>query len=111
MLFTYVASGGLGVTGCVPYFKWINYTYRWAEGATAYAKGKAKNGYLEVVVIKRVKLLTSMYGKVYPIYVDTYNSLWMDSQLCSEKEAIEFAEAFYARNFIGAENELNELCG
>lgn len=46
-------------------------------------KSKAEKGILEKISIKRILL------NVNPVYVDTFNSLWNESELISEVDALE----------------------
>ena len=78
MDFSYSATGAIRIGGCSSY-KWAENTIHLYEiGDVLYSKSKALRGFLEKVVIKNT---------IFPIYVDTLNSLWNEEDLISFSQA------------------------
>lgn len=62
---------------------------QWETGQTLYIKYRAEIGCLEKVVIKKV-LLNGPFQ--IPIYKDTFNWLWNESELILQEEATQIVD-------------------
>lgn len=80
---------GVGVRGVL-----VAYKYR--EGSTVFSCQKAANGVLEAVAIKSVRLVLNQqtFGRIVPLYQDTFNRLWNENELCDEATAIVTATSY-----------------
>jgi hypothetical protein len=92
----YTASGGAKTGGCALASRHVYITYKWSENSILYARHKAVKGILERVAIKRVILNSGPKtgNQIVPIYQDTLNSLWNESDLIIEEEARDLALAY-----------------
>ena len=97
MAIHYTGSGGIRIGGCAGTKYIFTLTFRFAEGSIVYFCAAARKGRLEKVAIKKVNLVNNKktFGKVVPIYKDTFNSLYNEDELCTEREAITLAMQFY----------------
>lgn len=113
-MFTYVASGALGIGGRTPWaaspwsytasgklstrmcgaiviFSPIPYCpRRFNPGDLVYLQYKAIKGILEYVVIKKLKIVDRTiqgYGQCVTLYVDTWNALYNEDDLVTLEEA------------------------
>lgn len=68
-------------------------SYKYAEGSILFDCKKASKGCLYYVAIKSVRLISNSktHGKIVPLYIDTFNELWNEDDLCTESEAREAA--------------------
>jgi len=110
-------SGGAEVGGCVTEEVTYAFPTTFVAGDIAYNKRKATNGGIERVGIKDVLLVNPedsvvqglrVTARLYVNYRDTYNGLWMQSELITEAEALTLIAAYEER--IAAQKELLELC-
>lgn len=70
------------------------YNTRFAEGASAYIIVSAKRGKLERIVIKKLFI----HFKPYLVsYNDTTNATWLERELCSQQEALNYMETYYGK--------------
>lgn len=86
-------SGTVTLVGCVKYKKTNAIITNFSAGDILYRCDKARKGVLEKIAIKRVVLKTS-HGYTAPMYIDTLNSFYFDSDLCTHDEAIAAATAY-----------------
>lgn len=96
MTYYYYGSGSIDTFGCAKVQKEIFVLYKWGERSVVYVKPKALRGILEKVAVKKV-LLNYYLGKYTPIYQDTLNSLYNESELISEYEARDLAQEYVDR--------------
>jgi hypothetical protein len=106
-LYEYIGTGGIGVGGCSDEKATMFKYFRWGPGMTLFICPKAAQGTLEKITIKRINLVQNRrtYMKIIPVYVDTYNCLYNENELCTESEAISAATAYYSQQLI----EINRL--
>lgn len=106
MDYLYEGSGGISVGGCVRAVKRIFYIFKYAPGTTLYLCYKAKRGVLERITIKKINVIAnSKTGYIpTPIYVDTYNALYNEWDLCTESNAVALATAFYEKQLALAQD-------
>jgi hypothetical protein len=97
MTYHYISSGFAKTGGCAKTQKAIYVHYKWGENSIVYLKYKAQKGILERIAIKRVILNagTKTYNKIVPIYQDTLNSLYNESELISEVDARNLALEYW----------------
>lgn len=97
MNYTYTGSGFIVVGGCTSVNLYVNLTYRFKAGDTCFLKFRAKKGKLEKVVIKEVHVVSNdyTYGAVVFMYKDTFNAIYSEDDLVTEKEAILIAKQYY----------------
>jgi hypothetical protein len=97
--FNEIGAGGGSLGGCaiITYIK--IYHTMFAAGDIVFNIDKAKKGVLEKVVIKRQRVINSVYtgGQFEVMYVDTLNALWNEWDLISHSEAVDWAQAHYER--------------
>lgn len=96
MIYNYQGSGFIEVSGCASVQKYTFILYRWDERSVVFLKPKAVRGVLERIAIKKVLLNYNM-GNFIPIYKDTLNSLYNESELISEFEARALAQDYIDR--------------
>jgi hypothetical protein len=89
------------------------YLVNFPEGARVYIKRKAKMGALESVVIKRINRSVPQQYSYRGIdavvsYVDTFNRVWIEEELVSADEAIDYAKLHWRRAKQDAEALLRE---
>ena len=94
---SYIGSGGVKFGACSKYWMTKNYTYKWRPGDILFSKQKAMVGEFEKVAIKDVRIVMNKetLGQVVFIYVDTLNSLWNESDLVQEYDALLIAKMYY----------------
>ncbi len=85
----YTGSGGFDLGGCAPFAIHQTYEFDFAQGSIVYVRRKARRGILEKVSIKRLVV----NGQGGNVYVDTFNEVWLEEELCSESLAVEIATA------------------
>ena len=97
MALTYTATGGIEVLGCASVRATPYIPHQFDIGDILYNCKKAEQkGILEKIKIKRLiynnNSSTFLHNVV--LYVDMYNSLWNENELCTEEEAKELAAAY-----------------
>lgn len=90
------------ITGCSVFKYKKNFFSNFLAGSRVYIKKKSKFGVLESVVIKKVHLVTpekSTYEGVYSVvsYVDTFNRIWMEDEIISKEEALNYAKNYWTQ--------------
>lgn len=93
MIFYYDCVGKLNISGCSRMERRISVLYKWGERSVVYIKPKAIRGILEKIAVKRV-ILNNKNNFYAPIYQDSLNSLYNESELISELEAINYVEDY-----------------
>ena len=96
MIFYYDCSGTVNISGCSRIGKNIYIFYKWGERSVVYIKPKAIRGILEKIAIRKV-ILNNKNGKYIPIYQDSLNSLYNESELISEIEARNYVQDYIDR--------------
>jgi hypothetical protein len=93
----YTAAGGAKTGGCALTSRYVYIPYKWGENSVLYIKHKAVKGILERIAVKRVILNSGPKtgNQIVPIYQDTLNSLWNESDLITESEARDLALAYW----------------
>jgi len=106
-LYCYTMSGGIQMGGCAVATSAKCVTFKYAVGSTVFICEKARRGILEAIKIKKVNLISnrSTYGRIVPIYIDTFNGCWEEDELCTQTEATE-ASVDYWLNLRGEVNDL-----
>lgn len=105
-LFTYDASGGLGLNKCgVGYIFYPYYVRRVAFSIRdqAWLRYKAEIGILESIIIKKIKLVdytTRGTGLSIILYIDTFNAIYNERDLIYYEEAVTLVEAYLYRRRI-----------
>lgn len=76
-------------SGCATGTSKVRVTYKFAIGSILFSCAKARKGIIEVVAIKDVRLLNSKstYSQWVALYIDSFNGLWNEDELCTEIEA------------------------
>jgi hypothetical protein len=107
MDFVYEGTGNIKISGCAIVSATFCEVFAFAIGSTVYACQKAcQRGFLEPVCIKSVRILksqASQWGCFPPpdpkkvMYIDTYNTIWEERELCTHAQAIEHAIAYWQR--------------
>lgn len=103
-LFTYIASGGMGLQKCgigyvfEPYYiRHIAFSIR----DQAWLRFKAEKGILESIIIKKIKLIdftTRGTGLAIVMYVDTFNAIYNEWDLIYYETAVALVESYLNRN-------------
>jgi hypothetical protein len=102
----YEGEGGLTLGGCAIVRRTVFYITKYSPGSLVYVcKTAAFKGTLEPVYIKEVKLVSN-YGVVTPLYKDTYNWLYNESDLCTQSEAVVLAIAYQESVIAACQNQL-----
>lgn len=93
----YTGSGTIFLSSCTPINFRRNWPYRFAIGDTCFLKFRAIKGKLEKIVIKEIRVVANDYtnGIVKIMYLDTFNALYGELDLITEKEAILLAKQYY----------------
>ena len=93
----YTGSGIIVIAGCTVINLYVNLTYRFKVGDVCFLKFKAVKGKLEKIVIKEVRVVSNdyIYGAVRFMYIDTFNAIYGEEDLVTEKEAIPLAKQYY----------------
>ncbi len=106
MEIVYQGQGGMSLSGCALVQKSVLYTTRFMPGATVYVcKTASTRGFLEKVVIKKVKLVRNL-GTTVALYYDTFNWLYNEYDLCTQNEAVALAIAYQERIIAACQEEL-----
>ena len=71
----------------------VRIPYDYEVGALVYSCAKASRGELEKVAIKKVNFLYN-HGTPIVTYVDTFNRIWLENELCEESNALAAVNAF-----------------
>jgi hypothetical protein len=100
-------QGSIKVKSCFNVDWSYNLYYRFAEGSTVYRIDKAKKGILERIAIKLVRFVPDQTQYVV-MYVDTYNAIYAERDLCTQSEAITFAIQYYQNQKVLLEEELTK---
>jgi len=95
--FTYAGSGTIRTRGCTKFAVTVCFYYKFAEGSLLYLCEKANKGILEKIVIKKVKL-----SGISTLYIDTFNALYNENELCTPGEAFAAATAYYEAQLAAA---------
>ncbi|MEI7485875.1 MAG: hypothetical protein WCJ72_00470 [Chryseobacterium sp.] len=93
MIFYYDCGGKLNISGCSRMERRIYVFYKWGERSVVYIKPKAIRGILEKIAIRKV-ILNNKNDFYNPIYQDSLNSLYNESELISELEAINYVQDY-----------------
>jgi hypothetical protein len=106
-MFEYTSGGGIGLGGCGGRRVTLYRHFRFGPGDTVYLCYRAIRGVLERVTIKRINIVQNerTAGQIIPLYVDTYNSIYNEDDLCTEAQAIAKANYFYNKQLV----EIDEL--
>ena len=93
----YTGSGIIVIAGCTIINLYVNLIYRFKVGDVCFLKFKAVKGKLEKIVIKEVRVVSNdyIYGAVRFMYIDTFNAIYGEEDLVTEKEAILLAKQYY----------------
>jgi hypothetical protein len=93
----YTAIGGISIFGCARIKHSAYYVYKYGENSIVFLRNKAAKGNLEKIAIKKVILQSSHKtgGQIVPLYQDTLNSYYNEEELCTHKEAVDLAIAYY----------------
>ena len=93
----YTGSGTIVIAGCTIINLYVNLIYRFKVGDVCFLKFKAVKGKLEKIVIKEVRVVSNdyIYGAVRFMYIDTFNAIYGEEDLVTEKEAILLAKQYY----------------
>jgi len=68
---------------------------RFAVNSIAYICKKAsQQGVLDPVAIKSTKAINNSYGQTVGVYVDSFNGIWNENELCDETTAQALALAY-----------------
>lgn len=100
-------SGNSNAYGTVLVLRSVSYKFE--INSIVYSIDKARRGVMEAVAIKDVRLISNRrtYNQIIPLYVDTFNSLWNEDDLCSELEAQTIAIEYLERLEILIQNQIN----
>lgn len=104
-------SGSMQVRGCFKTSRTYNVLYRFAEGSVVYRTDKAQRGVLEKIAIKGVRIVRTRETFNFPmvIYVDTFNALYDEGDLCTHAEALAYATAYLTRVAAEVQAEIDRL--
>jgi hypothetical protein len=93
----YTGSGTIVIAGCTVINLYVNLTYKFKVRDVCFLKFKAVKGKLEKIVIKEVRVVSNdyIYGTVRFMYIDTFNAIYGEEDLVTEKEAIILAKQYY----------------
>ena len=103
--FNYVATGGARILGCGGYEYSLFYTTEFAIRDVVYEVQKAKSGKIASIAIKDIIL--PPVGDI--IYVDTYNFLWAEDELCDLTTAQQYIQE-YLENYDMTYQSYAEKC-
>ena len=95
-MFNYTSYGNININGCSAVSKSENFLSKYQQGDKVWLYYKAKQGILESVVIKELRVLGGgfSYNKVVSIYVDTYNFLYNEDELIPLNLALELKNQY-----------------
>lgn len=100
-MFSYEGSGRIRVVGCAEFSAIKRFLSLFMARQRAWIKRKADLGIVESVVIKRVNVLSpdsilSEWGSEPEVtYTDTFNRVWMESELVTKENAIDMAKVWW----------------
>lgn len=77
--------------GCASYGLVINIITAYSVGDVLYSCAKAKKGKKEIVCIKKINYV--LPDEVIN-YVDTFNNVWIENELCNEVSALNFIQIY-----------------
>ena len=109
MDYNYVSEGGITISGNSFAYRRKFIHFKYGPGSTLFLSYKAKMGVLERVTIKRIDVWSNYktnFLKV-PIYVDTLNAFYNESDLCTEADAVSLAKELYQKQINGINNLLS----
>jgi hypothetical protein len=71
---------------------------RFGVGTSPYVIAAARRGKLERVTIKKI-IRTRASNGLYPVfnYMDSFNELWLDNELCWQSDAVLLATQYWER--------------
>jgi hypothetical protein len=103
---TYEGDGGFSLGGCAILRKTAFYNTLFDAGSLVYVcKSASKKGILEAVFIKKVKLVDDQ-GVIIPLYIDTFNWLHNENDLCTQDEAVNLAIIYQESVIATVQNQL-----
>lgn len=93
----YTGSGTVFLSSCIAINFNRNWLYKWKVGDACFLRFRAIKGKLEKIVIKQVRIVSNDYinGLVKFMYLDTFNALYGEEDLLTEKEAVLLAKQYY----------------
>lgn len=112
----YEAEGGIILGGCSGLYFKSNYDLKYEIGERVWIAQKARSGEAESVVIKRLSRnrnarRVSYEGVQWQIaYTDTFNRVWMEYELATESEAVEFMEAYREKKIVETRKFYEKSC-
>lgn len=94
---TETGSGTIFISSCTPINLYVNLTYKYKVGDVCFLRFRAQKGKLEKIVIKEVRVVSNKFtsGAVKFMYIDTFNAIYGEEDLVTEKEAILIAKSYY----------------
>lgn len=111
-MFNYTSNGQVILFGgCAAIQKIKNVIYKFAEGSIAFDCMKSRKGILEKIAIKKVLISAGKktLGQKIIVYMDTYNSLYNEEDLCTKEEAVNFSILYYENLYLDVQKEINKL--
>ena len=109
MDYNYASEGGIRISGDAFAYRKKFIHFKFGPGSTLFLTYKANQGILERVTIKRIDVWSNYktgFLKV-PIYVDSLNAYYNESDLCIESDAVSMAKNFYQWQLDGINQALN----
>ncbi len=97
-MFEHNSTGTISILGCAGFFGKRNFFIPFLVGDKAYIKKKARLGKLEPIIIKKIiiKPEENKYRTApFPMYCDTFNRIWEESELISEETAKDIALIYW----------------
>ena len=92
--YTETITGGVEISGCAVIIFGFCVPVAFAEGDSGFVKADAENkGRLTRIVVKRV--IVDPDRVVETKVVDTFNTLWFESELVNHSTAIDLARAYH----------------
>lgn len=85
------ASGRIRLFGCAKVILSKYYSLTFPINSIVYIVYQAQKGELEKICVKRVNMIEEGIFN----YVDTFNRVWLEGELCEEEEAIELYNYYY----------------
>lgn len=112
MAFNHDSSGSLRLRSCTTARLRKFITTRWKAGDTLWVRAKAVKGLLRTVSIKRVRIASTVKtgSAVLPLYIDSYNGLWNETDLIDRDTAVALATAYYERQLAEADAAMRAAC-
>ncbi len=100
MDFSYIGSGSLIFNGCAVVTFTVNLISKFQNNITLYIIAEAElEGELRPVHIKKI-LFNDISNPAYSyvtLYVDTFNRIWAENELCIKNDAIDIAVVYEER--------------